>query len=420
MSLMFADVLRSITSDIMFTCLLFTLATPKCNKKTIWTILFVIWTIVVITNLKFYKIDDYTNLAKFDIKLYILIFVCSKPLFKDNIMQWFFSITTAMNFYIAIFIMSFIISRHMAYPIYANTFLRILMFLAVIILFKKYLRPIYLQVLKRWNMYLILNIGIFINYLYYIITASDIRKMMLENTMKLSLLTVLMIIIYVFIFYSLKVVLMEANLREEKQKIQSQIEITENEYRLKLKSMEQVKLIKHDMRHHFSVLLLLMKKNQIDEAVKYIKNIDNDLLEGDLSEKNLISEGIISKYKNLCKKSNIYFKSDIGFDEEKLQDKTHLGVILGNVLQNAYEAVLNLDDKHRYISIAGRQVKSNIVIVVKNSINGEISNGYKTTKTGEFHGYGLKSIQTLVEKNNGYVGIEHTDKEFVITIGLTI
>lgn len=420
MSLMFADVLRSITSDIMFTFLLFTLATPKCNKKTIWAILFFIWTIVIITNLQFYKIDDYTNLAKFDIKLYILIFVCAKPLFKDNVMQWLFSITTAMNFYIAIFIMSFIISRYMFYPIYTNILLRVLMFLAVIILFKKYLRPIYIQVLKRWNMYLILNIGIFINFLYYIITAPDIRKMMLENTMKLSLLTGLMIIIYVFIFYSLKVVLMENNLREEKQKIQSQIEITENEYRLKLKSMEQVKLIKHDMRHHFSVLLLLMKKNKIDEAVKYIKNIDSDLVEGELSEKNLISEGIISRYKNLCKKSNILFKSDIGFDEGKLPDKTHLGVILGNALQNAYEAVIKDDDKNRYISIAGRQVKSTIVIVVKNSINGELPNGYKTTKTGELHGYGLKSIQTLVEKNSGYVGIEHTDKEFVITIGLII
>ncbi len=428
------DILRSSVSGIMFTFLLFTMAQPKYGKKRMYMAILCVLIIDLVSSVYFYLEKDYTTLAKFDVFLFLMLCILLKPLFRESIMQWFFNYVTAMNVYVVVLILSYTFSRYLPFSLYANTLLRFLFFLVIIFLFHCYIRPLYQQVLEHWNVFFCVVVGVGISFAYYILSSSDIIKTLNEQFVPLFLFILLTVLIYITIFYSLKIISSKYALREEHMKtqmqyelqrmsmdaIQVQIKLIEKEHRTTLQGMEQVRRLRHDMKHHFFFVTALLRQHDTDGALAYISKITEELPQKKFSDKNLITESFLSKYRELCECNRIAFSADIGFDEDKIPNKTHLGVILGNVLQNAYDAVQSAPEQNRMISVVGRQVHDNLLLVVKNGYDGILSPGYKTTKPGNLHGFGLASIKKAAEEYGGYVEIEHTDREFTLTVVLTI
>ncbi len=93
-------------------------------------------------------------------------------------------------------------------------------------------------------------------------------------------------------------------------------------------------------------------------------------------------------------------------------DGTDLCIILGNLLDNALEAVENLPVAQRMVKLAVRLEKGTLHIMVENPYAGEImENADGTIKSskgqGDLHGYGLISVRKTVEKYNGGLVIRH-------------
>ena len=80
--------------------------------------------------------------------------------------------------------------------------------------------------------------------------------------------------------------------------------------------------------------------------------------------------------------------------------------VVGNLLNNAIQGAMDAPEGKRYITFkADVELNNDIYIVVSNSFDGVVKkeNGkYFTTKSNG-HGIGLESIQTTVNKYNGYV-----------------
>ncbi len=203
--------------------------------------------------------------------------------------------------------------------------------------------------------------------------------------------------------------------------IKTQIELVEQEYRADLDSMEQVRIMRHDLKHHLAVLAALLEEKDQDGAMAYIKELSGELPQIPLDGKNRLTKGFLRKYIQLCKCGGIRFVSDIRYDEDALTDKTRLGLILGNALQNAYEAAMEVADQElRQIKIEGYMVQGTLLLVVENGYDGHLKPDYHTTKSGALHGYGLPSIRKAAESAGGNVEIEHTHQKFRLTVALTI
>lgn len=98
--------------------------------------------------------------------------------------------------------------------------------------------------------------------------------------------------------------------------------------------------------------------------------------------------------------------------------------LLGNVLDNALEAVARLPADQRHISLSARVEKglfavkvSNTYLFLERGIDGRLSTLKKNRKN---HGYGLVSEEEIVERYGGRLEYEAKEKKFVLFFYLPV
>lgn len=84
-------------------------------------------------------------------------------------------------------IISYSLCDFFANPFYAITGLRLILFSAGIFALRRYFLSLYREVLKRWNVYIPMLAGLFINLVYFIFGA-DVERMLTDFMWPLLLL----------------------------------------------------------------------------------------------------------------------------------------------------------------------------------------------------------------------------------------
>jgi len=102
-------------------------------------------------------------------------------------------------------------------------------------------------------------------------------------------------------------------------------------------------------------------------------------------------------------------------------EETDLVTILGNLLDNALEAVAKAEEKT--IRLEMKYDIGSLHIALENSFNGEVkqskkggNNRLESLKGGKDHGYGLKNIISAAEKYDGTVTIDYDEKMFCVDV----
>lgn len=94
--------------------------------------------------------------------------------------------------------------------------------------------------------------------------------------------------------------------------------------------------------------------------------------------------------------------------------------LFGNALENAIAAVEQLPEAEREIKLRIRDMGSLVIISVENKFIGElrIEEGVPVTtkKDTRYHGYGVLSMQMIVDKYNGTLTIDAKDNIFILSI----
>src|SRR5699024_8892122 len=94
--------------------------------------------------------------------------------------------------------------------------------------------------------------------------------------------------------------------------------------------------------------------------------------------------------------------------------------LFGNALDNAIEAVLPLEEDRRTISLFVKRAHNMVSIHIENYFSGErIFSGDLpvTTKADkEYHGYGMLSMKTVVEKYGGTMAVEIRGDVFCLNL----
>ena len=183
---------------------------------------------------------------------------------------------------------------------------------------------------------------------------------------------------------------------------------------------ETLKKFKHDSKNFYTSLISILETLTVQDAIKYIK----EKIQIDTYENNTINSGhpvidaIIHSKKLYAQNYNILIKTAIKITTSILIDELELGVLIGNALDNAIEASINIDKdtpKAILLNIISSGDMLSIEVSNPTNINIDIQKLNTTKKDKRFHGYGLNGIETITNKYNGNLSLSFENNIFTLS-----
>ena len=241
------------------------------------------------------------------------------------------------------------------------------------------------------------------------------------NAIPLGAVGILILILNFMMYFFLQKVTNDTLLREQKKMIIQQLEHQKEKYSQTLKTYQKINGILHDTNKHMIYIDSLIQNGESKKASEYINSITNKIKTeySFINTKNLALDSILNNAANIAKNNNVEFNMRVNVDEDILNKlfEYDICIVLGNLLDNANNAVLECKEDNRVINIS--------IVTSMTGIHIETSNTYIAKREklekedGLIHGFGLINIQSIVDKYNGGITVEQGDYyEVYVTIPL--
>lgn len=173
----------------------------------------------------------------------------------------------------------------------------------------------------------------------------------------------------------------------------------------------------HDYKNNVLVLSQLAQNDDIEGIKKYLKK-ETDLIDRKIfciHTGNSVIDVIINTKQHFAEAKGILFVVNAFLPKHGAIRDLDLANILGNLLDNAIEA--SMEEQDPYIDVIIRQEKSFMLIKVTNKYCGELPGNMRSSKKNKiFHGIGIESVKSTVEKYHGEFSIKKQDNEVVVQI----
>lgn len=204
-----------------------------------------------------------------------------------------------------------------------------------------------------------------------------------------------------------------------------------NEYQQKIlnKQIEEVQGIylkmrgwRHDYHNHLQSIKAYLSLQEYQEAIKYLNDLEVDLKDVNalVETGNVDLDAIINAKLSVAIDHKIKLNYKINVPSKLTISNIDLCVLLGNLVDNAVEACDKTTDKFMRLYIG--LFKNQLYISVTNSTNEVVrkfDNEYITTKRGN-HGHGLKRINNIVAKYDGFINRKNEPGVFVTEVMLPL
>lgn len=179
----------------------------------------------------------------------------------------------------------------------------------------------------------------------------------------------------------------------------------------------------HDSKNQLFAIAAAMSNNDMAAAKSRIEELCKNAAAGENSIRtgNDALDALINTKYNDNKELNIKFKHNIIMNINNKIDNIDLCIIIGNALDNAIEACSKIDkSKEKEIVLKIRQVNETLAIEMTNptaesieKVNGKL---VSNKKEKELHGFGMQSIEEIVNKYNGNLSYSQKDGLFSLKI----
>lgn len=179
---------------------------------------------------------------------------------------------------------------------------------------------------------------------------------------------------------------------------------------------KELQIIRHDNTGHYTTLHMLLRSGKIEEAITYLEELEESVKNYQEFPALTASDSlnaILYKIHSDCKGKGIAFHYVILTSVSRIKN-CDLGILLYNLLNNAVEATslcerkkisLEISKYHNYLQCSITNTVSKPVL----ESNPEL---ISTKENKGLHGFGMESIQQIVEKYDGYYENWDADGEF--------
>ena len=209
----------------------------------------------------------------------------------------------------------------------------------------------------------------------------------------------------------------QRHLKHELEIISQMLYKEQQQYMISKETIDLINMKCHDMRHQIHHI---GKSNNIDSSaiqeMEQTINIYDSLIDTENRALNII----FAEKSLYCQKNNITINCIADGKKLNFMSTSDVYSLFGNLLDNAIQSVMKLDNEKRFINLTIRQQAQFLSINSNNYFTGDIvmdndlpvsSNQDKT-----IHGFGVKSMRTIVEKYNGTISFEVEDCIFNVNI----
>ncbi len=187
------------------------------------------------------------------------------------------------------------------------------------------------------------------------------------------------------------------------------------------KKYDEMNKIRHDIKNHLQCISSLLDDKEYEKAESYVADMIKNKLDFEFKQINTgnrVVDAISNAKLTQCKNENILTVVNAGLIETSIDD-VDMCSLLGNIFDNAIEACRKVE-KDKKVHFEINQKKGYINIIMKNSVQNsviETNPEFKTTKRNKkVHGYGIKSVKSIVEKYNGMMELFEQDGFFIADI----
>lgn len=185
---------------------------------------------------------------------------------------------------------------------------------------------------------------------------------------------------------------------------------------------ENIRKMRHDMKQHLAVIQGFLQDCRTEECLRYVSDLvpDIDHLGDIIHSDNKVIDYLINSKLGQFDDTQVIISGNIG-DLSDIAD-IDLSCIIGNILDNAVEAVKPLKEKR--IELTFSQLNSNRIIICRNTIGGSVlskNQFLNTTKNNtEEHGLGHKIVAAIVERYDGMIEYFEENDMFGVQIILPL
>ncbi len=225
---------------------------------------------------------------------------------------------------------------------------------------------------------------------------------------------VLFLNVFAFYLYDRQNELHKQNLDRELYKTQNAAYL--KQMQLMQDSIKSVRSIKHDIKNHMIVISALNKTEKRVELSDYVKDLTKSIEPREFVTTGNNTVNSILNYKiELIEQLGHIVELDLALPLDKEINAFDISTIIGNILDNAVEAVQHLDVSSK-IKFSMRYEKGTLIV---RCINPFIA-GYHKQKRGDTRGLGLNNIQQIVNKYDGIITIDTEGNLFDIIVMLYV
>lgn len=182
---------------------------------------------------------------------------------------------------------------------------------------------------------------------------------------------------------------------------------------------------RHDYHNHMQTLKAHLALGQYGLMDEYLNKLDEDLDSIDFMIKtgNVNVDAILNIKLSLAKSKEITISCTANLPEKISISDIDLCVLIGNILDNAVESCETIEEKEdRFLRVYISILKQQLYISVTNSTKEKVRKfnfEYRSNKRGN-HGYGLKRIDNIVNKYQGFMNRKNEPGVFVTEIMLPL
>ena len=180
---------------------------------------------------------------------------------------------------------------------------------------------------------------------------------------------------------------------------------------------------RHDLHHHL-IAIRELAENGTEKLNDYLDTLSKNIPTAHMSYcENKAVSAILSHYAGICKGEQIEFHAKLIVPEmSETSLNSDLAIIFGNLLENAIEACLKIDQEKRFIRISSDMSYDMLIVTMDNSYDGNflsVDGRFCSTKREGF-GIGLSSVQSVARKYYGDAKFEDKDGYFQSSVYLRI
>lgn len=201
----------------------------------------------------------------------------------------------------------------------------------------------------------------------------------------------------------------------EEEMIQREILYRNEYYQDMERYQEQIQDIRHDMKNRLTGLLAAAEQGSAELIKDRLQEVLGDirLAEEIIYSANPVVNAILKVKSIKAKEKEIPMQVTTLLPQRVSVDIGDMGVLYGNLLDNAIEAAMAVEQEKRYVHVESKFQEGRLLLSIKNSKPSGTSSYQQTNKKDKIkHGRGIRSVRKVAEKYGGELLLKDQGEHF--------